>query len=327
MVDLSKLPKFADLPVFEATGEHHAWDVWGRDDEIGMVNMLTPERVQHAASLVRKGKVINVEPSKAIPPPTSPNKTVFEYHLNVGRTSRSDYVDHWPLHGGWAHLDGLSHHRYREFGYYGGRQEEDLAARHEIGIEKWGHHGLVGRGVLVDVARYLDERGEFPDADHRYYISTELIEATAAAHGVTFEPGDFILLRTGWQRWYAGLSDAQKQTMDTTGGKESQRDIDFIVLDRHMKTAEWLWDHRIVAVWADNGALESHSLGDPAEEGVGSNHRRMLVMMGIGIGEFFTFEDLSADCAADGVYEFMVTAKPVNYPGAAGSSANAYVIK
>lgn len=322
-----KLPKFSELPVFEETGEHYAWDVWGRSDEIGMVNLLAPERVQHAASLVRKGRVINVEPSKAIPPPRSPNKLVFEYHLNIGRTARSDYVDHWPFHGGWAHLDGLSHHRYREFGYYGGRQDEDLARTHEIGIDKWAQHGLVGRGVLIDVARYLDNHDQTPDPDKRFYIGTQLIEAAAAEQGVAFEPADIILLRTGWYRWYSGLTPAEKQTLDTTEGKTSQRDLDNIVLDRHMTTAEWLWDHQIVAVWADNGALESHSLGDPAEEGVGSNHRRMLVLMGIGIGEFFTFEELSEDCAQDGVYEFMVTAKPVNFPGAVGSSANAYVIK
>src|SRR5437868_9492743 len=105
VVNEVKLPKFSELPVIELTGEHHAWDVWGRDDQLGMVNLLTPERVKHAATLVRQGRVINVEPSKGIPPPNSPSKVTYEHHINLSRTGRSDYVDHWSLHGGWAHLD------------------------------------------------------------------------------------------------------------------------------------------------------------------------------------------------------------------------------
>src|SRR5260221_13359236 len=55
MVDIQvALPKFSELPVFEQTGERYAWDVWGRDDELGMVNLLTPERVRHAVSLVKQ---------------------------------------------------------------------------------------------------------------------------------------------------------------------------------------------------------------------------------------------------------------------------------
>ena len=60
---------------------------------------------------------------------------------------------------------------------------------------------------------------------------------------MAFEPGDIILLRTGWYRWYSGLTPDEKQALDTTDGKESQRDIDNVVLDRHMTTAAWLWDH------------------------------------------------------------------------------------
>ena len=98
-----------------------------------------------------------------------------------------------------------------------------------------------------------------------------------------------------------------------------------------------LWNHQLVALWADNVALESltlpspdsqYQLGADAEmEGDGSMHRRMLALFGMGIGELFTFEELSKDCAKDGVYEFMVTAKPLNMPGLVASPANAYAIK
>src|SRR5690242_748746 len=111
MVDIGvRLPKFSELPVFELTGEHYAWDVWGRDDQLGMVNLLTPDRVLRAASLVKQGRIINIEPSKGMPAPNNPRKVSYEHHIGISRTGRSDYVDHWQLHGGWSHLDGLRHH-------------------------------------------------------------------------------------------------------------------------------------------------------------------------------------------------------------------------
>lgn len=47
------LPKFSDLPLVGQTGERHAWGVFGKDDQLGTVNLITPERVKRAAALVR----------------------------------------------------------------------------------------------------------------------------------------------------------------------------------------------------------------------------------------------------------------------------------
>ena len=54
------IPKFATLPIVGQTGERHAWDVFGRSDQLGTVNLLTPELVKRAATLVRTGRVINL---------------------------------------------------------------------------------------------------------------------------------------------------------------------------------------------------------------------------------------------------------------------------
>ncbi len=328
-MDAKKLPKFSELPFFEKTGERYAWGVWGKDDEIGMVNLLTPERVKHAASLVKKGNVFNLEPSRGIPDPGRSSQPLeFQHHINISRTGRSDYVDHWPLHGTMGHLDGLRHHRYREYGYYGGRQEEDLDRDVSIGIEKWAQHGLVGRGILIDVAHHFEKLGQPLAPNKRFYIGPKLMEDIAKEEKITFQSGDIMLLRTGFMGWYLSMTPKEREITDRTlPGRENA--LDCPVLDRFQTTAAWLWDHQIVAIWADNGALESNTLegSDPALEGTGSNHRRMLALFGMGIGERFTFEELSKDCAKDGVYEFMVTAKPVNIPGAVGSPAHAYAIK
>ncbi len=55
--------------------------------------------------------------------------------------------------------------------------------------------------------------------------------------------------------------------------------------------------------------------------------KRLLVDLGVTIGEFFVLEELAADCAADGVYEFFLAAQPLNLPRAVGSPINPIAIK
>jgi len=319
---MPSLPKYADLPVIEKTGEHHSWNVWGKDDQLGMMNLLTPERVLRAASLVKKGKVFNVEPSRAIPHPGRSKNPAFEHHMSVSRRGRTDHADHWEFHGGLGHLDGLRHIRYREFGYYGGRQDEDVDGPVALGIERWAQHGLVGRAVLIDVVNYMQRQGTPLDPNSRFPIKPDLIEAIAKAENVAFEPGDFLLLRTGWMTWYLSLTPNEREQTHGNVSNEGENALACPGLDAGVETAAWLWDNQFCFLIADNVALEVMPIA-----GSEFQHRRIIPLMGMGVGELFTFDELGEDCAADGVYEFMITLKPVNVPGAVGSPASAYVIK
>jgi hypothetical protein len=51
------------------------------------------------------------------------------------------------------------------------------------------------------------------------------------------------------------------------------------------------------------------------------------VNLGIHLGEFWFLEDLARDCAADGVYEFLVTAQALPITGGTGSPVNPLAIK
>jgi len=57
---MKQLPDFADLPEVGRTGERHAWDAFGRGDQLGAVNLLGADQVKQASRLVRTGKVINL---------------------------------------------------------------------------------------------------------------------------------------------------------------------------------------------------------------------------------------------------------------------------
>jgi len=320
-MDLKSLPKYYDLPVIEKTGDHHAWGVFGKEDQLGCVNLLTPDRVVRAASLVRKGKVFNLDMSLGIPRPHGVRAEPFKHNMNVSRGGRMDRVDNFPLHGCGSHLDGLRHARYREFGYYQGWEDKDLDERNLLGIQNWTEHGIVGRGVLIDAPAHFERRGERLNPLKKFSITPQLIETIAKEEKVAFEGADILLLRTGLMGHYLKMTPEERLQLPSVGEEEGS--FECPGLDASRDTAAWVWDNHFAGIWADNVAVEYLRV----DSKVGFQHRRLIPLMGIIIGEVFNLEGIAADCAQDRVYEFMVTAKPLNVPGAAGSPANAYAIK
>jgi kynurenine formamidase len=317
------LPNYSDLPAFEKTGERYAWGVFGEGDQLGSVNLLTPERVLAASRLVKHGRVINLSLTLDTPRTLYHGETRsgYRHNMTVNRGGRDDTLDNFAMQGS-SQWDGLRHVRYREFGYWGGLQDEDVDGQGHLGIEQWARHGIIGRGVLIDAARYHEQTGAPLDATRKTPIGGAEIEVIAWSQGVALQEGDILLLRTGWLRWFLALSDEEKEAL--RGRLNPGEDgLDMPGLDPSTPTAAWLWDHRIAAIAADNPALEA--LRVDAE--VGFQHRRLIALHGMAIGELWDLEELSEDCTADGVYEFMLVSAPLNVPGAVGSPCNAYAIK
>ena len=68
----------------------------------------------------------------------------------------------------------------------------------------------------------------------------------------------------------------------------------------------------------------------PPEKGVdhsGMLHRPLIALLGMAMGELWKLDELAAECANDGVYDFLLTCKPLNILGAVGSPPNAIAIK
>jgi kynurenine formamidase len=319
---MSTIPKFAQLPTVGATGERHAWEVFGKADQLGTVNLLTPERVKRAATLIRTGRVINLNLPLNFPITLYDGfRSGYRHHIEVGRGSRDDYVDNFAMQGS-SQWDSLRHIRFREFGYYGGRQDEDLDDKGELGIENWARHGIIGRGVLLDAAGYMERRGAPLDQTRKFTMDGAFLEDVAKAENVQLESGDIVLLRTGWLTWYKNLDDAGREALRGTlhpgeGGMACPG------LDPSQVTAGWVWDHQLAAVAADNVALEAL----PVDASVGFQHRRLIALQGLPIGEVWDLDELARDCARDGVYEFMLVSAPLHLPGGVGSPPNAYAIK
>jgi putative cyclase len=263
------IPKFSTLPPVGQTEERHAWGVFGRGDQLGTINFLTAERVKRAAGLVRTGNVINLDLPLNFPFPLYGGFRAagYRHHIEIGRGSRDDYVDNLALQGS-SQWDSLRHIRFREFGYYGGRQDADLDEKGELGIEHWARHGIVGRGVLLDAAGHMERQGTPLDQDKKFSMDGEFLERVAGAQKVTILSGDILLLRTGWLTWYKALDEAGRGKLRGTlhPGEEGMACPG---LDPHQATAAWIWDHQIAAMAADNVALEALPVDPGRDSNIG----------------------------------------------------------
>jgi hypothetical protein len=315
------IPTFDQLPTLPGEQERHAWDVWGRDDQLGAVNLIGPEQVAAAAALVRTGEVVPLSL-----PLTEPAPGIFErrtppvHEITMGPRGRDDHVD-----GLWLQFssqwDGLRHVRYRRHGYYGGRTDEELDRDGLLGIENWARHGLIGRGVLLDAVGWFADAGRPLAPDRNHPITAAELTAIAEAQGTRIEPGDIVMVRTGWLEWFLDQPDDKRSAMVGTVGR-GERPLGSPGLDAHRETVAWLWDHHVAAVAADNLALESL----PVDRAVGFMHHRLIPLLGLAIGELWALQDLAERCRATGRYEFLFTSGVLNLPGGVGSPTNAYAV-
>ena len=145
------------------------------------------------------------------------------------------------------------------------------------------------------------------------------IEAILRSQRVTLIGGDILLLRFGWISWYESIDRAAREQVAALGHAPTPG----LAQDESM--AEWLWDRRIAAVAADNPGVERYP-ADP-DDLDRFLHYRLLTFLGMAIGELLALDLLAADCAADGVYEGLLTAAPLNKQGGSGSTANALALK
>ncbi|MFC5949561.1 cyclase family protein [Pseudonocardia lutea] len=304
---------------FRALGKRLSnWGRWDRDgvrDERGTTNLLTPERVAAAAGLVREGKIfdLGIPFGRGGPQPgggrINPMILVSETGADQDFPGAFHYADDYvfmPLQSA-SQWDGLAHVFYDDQLYNG--FPASAVSPHGTSansIDKQAK-GIAGRGVLVDVARH---RGvEWLEAGE--VVTPEELDAAMAAQGVALQGGDILLVRTGWRRKFLVENDAAAFMAGEPG----------LGLD----CCEWLHEHEVAAVCSDNWAIEVLPGEIPGEQL--PVHMVLIRDMGMTLGEILDFEELSADCAEDGRYEFFLTAPPIKFSRALGSPINPLAIK
>jgi len=300
------------------------WGRWGPDDEIGTLNHIRPEAIARACRLVTAGKVFALGipldrngPQSGTRQRFNPIHAMFRDGGDQPRTPAE--VEAMQGYGGsddWIVMplqcatqwDSLAHIFYEGKmynGYDATLVTSHGAARNSIDRTR---DKIVGRGVLLDVARFKGVRALEPG----YAITVDDLEATAAAARVTVEPGDILLVRTGHMSRYLDRGDWRHFDLDPFPGLSLQ-------------TAPWLHARQVAAVASDNYAVEVR----PSELPPFRNpfHVVAIANMGLTLGEIFFLEELAADCAADGRHAFLLVAPPLPVARAVGTPINPYALK
>ncbi|KAI0373444.1 hypothetical protein BV20DRAFT_736799 [Pilatotrama ljubarskyi] len=325
----SALPTFDQLPKFrDCTG--CAWEVWGKDDQLGTVNLLTDELVKEASKEIKTGKAISLNwpinfPAK---PPFHRQPPVHEVITFPEFGAVNDDVIHINTQSG-TQWDGLKHFGLVHHGlFYQGTPASFFKSGNlnvtnptdvdpeliKYGIHNWAQHGICGRGVFLDLVKYYtDVHGELPyDPFTAHPIPLADLLECAKKQEVTFRRGDILIIRGGFTLRFNNATEEERNGLgekaDTFAGIEQTEDV-----------KRFLWDNHFAAAASDLPALECW----PPPEGVAHLHSTLLGLWGMPIGEFFDLEALSKHCAETGRYTFFFSSWPLNILGGVASPPNA----
>jgi hypothetical protein len=308
------LPSFDELPEIPGLGLRHAWGVFGENDRLGSMNLLSPESVVSAAALVKTGETISLDLPLDVPNPPFFGRQPYVHEVfPLNRNEMDDRVQNFHLQGS-TQWDALGHVRCREHGYWGGRISDPTSTANELGIDRWAERGVVGRGILIDVAGWAEAVGRPFHAFTPLPIADSDLVSVLEFQKVSLEPGDILCIRMGWVGEYRRL--------DAGGRIAYAESPEFAGLAADEAMARFLWNAHPAAVVCDNPAVEVV----PSDPAVGSLHRRLIPLLGMALGEMFDFETLAKRCREQQRWTFLFSASPLNVPGGLGSPGNALAI-
>ncbi|KAJ7142121.1 putative cyclase-domain-containing protein [Mycena crocata] len=329
----AKIPAFDALPAFK-NFPGCAWSVWGSEDQLGTVNLLTDAVVKAAASEeIKTGQSVSLNwplnfPEKPMFDRKAPEVKMTIRHPQIYGV-RDDEI-HMNTQSG-TQWDGMRHFPILEHGVFYNNTPGDslpkgivpLPNPHEIdpahariGIQNWAAHGICGRGVLLDLVSYqtsLSANKALPyDPWSSHPVTVSDLEACAKAQGVKFRRGDILLLRVGFIKKYYDSSQAARDALAVDEEK-------FAGIEQSEDMKRFLWNNHFAAIASDQPSLERW----PPTEGVAHMHQTILGLWGMPIGEFFDLEKLSEVCNATGRHTFFFSSWPLNIIGGCASPPNA----
>jgi kynurenine formamidase len=294
------------------------WGRWGPDDRLGALNYITPEAVRTAAGLVRSGRQVSLAiPVSTVAGPDNPrpaSRFIVQAHDHDigsgGVTFATDYIGlafHGDCH---THMDALCHVAYRGQLYNGRRAADVVDSTGATDLDAAVYHrGLVGRGVLLDAARF---RG-VPWLEPGEAVTRSELEAIEREEGVELGEGDILVFRTGHHRRRIERG-AWDNAMPPAG--EGKAGL-------HVDTASWMFERRIAAFLPDGDGETIPSVVSGVTYPI---HALQVTAMGMLAADSLQLEELAAACEDEGRWEFMVVGLPLRLPGATGSPWNPIAI-
>jgi kynurenine formamidase len=300
------------------------WGRWGPDDQLGTLNLITPETRRRAASLVTEGSSVSCSWDLSTMPQVGDVFGPVQRHMLMTGEGLGDehrIVPPHPVPGmdmsrqagaaeyfgcvfhgvSITHVDALSHMFWDRKAYNGVPAELVNAMFGATNLAVTGiRDGITTRGILIDVPDVRGVDWLEPGAG----VFPEDLEAAEAKHGLTVEEGDVVLLRTGYGR--------MKRERGPVPPHEGQAGW-------HGASLPWLHERGVAAIGCDTAQDVVPSgyttIGMPV-------HVVGMVAMGLCLIDNCDLEELATTCARLGRHEFLLSIAPLRIEGGTGSPAN-----
>ena len=322
------------------------WGDFGADDQLGRVNLLTPQNTLKAIKEVKEGLRFCLSLPLDIPANSALNvrrqppefKAVIRgghvaFNLPLSKIDpwRTEvncdeavtlYMQHSTQWDSFAHMGAMfdaDGDGEPEPVYYNGHQVVGTdtgeprfgpVGTHKLGIEHMAKACIQGRGVMVDLHAHF--------ADTHKAIGYDELMRVLESDGVDIEQGDLLCLHTG----YAQRLLEDPEVSDPVALNERYTGLD----GRDERLQHWITDSGVVALIADNRAVEFEHQGPPPGVALApllGIHELCLFKLGVHLGELWYLTELARWLRTHNRHYFFLTAPPLNLPGAVGSPANA----
>ena len=303
------LPTPAEVDaLFEQTSN---WGRWG-DDDRGALALLTPAHRAAAAALVQTGVAVSLaqdltlEPTVETPQPAQHQMLACGHDRQVpglpGYEASRDFIG-TDVHGmGVSHLDALCHMFVRGQMFNGLSADLVTPEGAERNTIMEAAEGIVGRGVLLDVAA---TRGQ-PFIEPGEPITAADLDATEERQGSTVGEGDLLVISTG--------RDARREA---NGGSLNP----FVSLaGLHPNCLPWLRE-RDIALLASDG-ISDPMPASPIDGWPFPIHQVALTGMGLMLIDNLRLDAVLAACVDHQRWEFLLTVAPLRIPGGTGCPVN-----
>lgn len=309
----------------EMAERYRTWGQWGPDDERGSTNYITPDKVRAAAALVRTGEVFSLStpfdrsgPNRGRVGSSRVNPQHFMYkhggdmladweNARHGMQSTDDGI-YMPLQAA-TQWDAFCHAFFdgRTYNGHGPESVTSAGAAHNSITEV--RETTTGRGVLLDFPRFYGVDWLEPEQA----IQDDDVAACAEHQGVRIGEGDIVLVRTGHMK----RRRREEFWGDYVAGPAPGLGL---------SACDYLLPRHVAAVASDTWGLEVVPCESLPHVRF-AMHVVMLVNAGVLIGEIWDLDALAEACAADGVYEFFLSAPPLQVTGAVGSPLSPIAVK
>jgi len=281
------------------------WGRWGPDDELGTLNYMTPRTRLAAAALIRTGRVVPLAREMSATTPNLRNVTYRMRRYQDPLPEEAGCIDEIGMvYHGFAvtHVDALCHifTPAGRLGMYNGYPIDDVTPEgaRRLGIERIGEVGIVGRGVLLDVAEALGGPLE-PGST----ILPEHLEAAERLHDVRAGEGDVLFVRNG--------GGARNTLARGTG--------------LHAACLPWLRERRVAVLSSDSDS-DVHPPLPGFARWTEPMHMVLIPYLGLPILDNTELDALAVACAAERRWSFFVTVAPWRFKGATSSPVNPLVL-